>query len=242
MKTTRRERRSLRACGALLLLAQAAPVHAGEAETPVLPPALERVLDGLAAPPSASERARLAELFQGWDGLLAYLPLQDLANVELAAGWIDLGFDFGKDAAREIEIPAERRLYWDAKRRRTVSKKSSSERLRLRSQVRILLAAGTIRGLRVGDLAVHRSWLGWFDLDVRFARERRLDQDSLGRPRVVTDARGEPRLRAGEPVLLECDRWLVLTACGQRVEVPLTDAMEPVDERVEDAPRARPRR
>ena len=216
-----RERRIRSALGVLVLLGTSTPHLAAEA-LPVLPAALERALERLEPKLEESECERLAQLFSGWDALVGYLPIADLRRIRFGEDWVELRFDFGRDDHKELEIRGSTKAYWDAKKKEIVTEKGRDERIRLSSKVRLLFDESGLRGLRKGDLEVKRC-LCWWDLEVRTLKEQRIEKDSDGRLRIRADRTGKAELREGKPMFLECDRWLVMEAKGNRMEVALDE-------------------
>lgn len=219
------ELKRLRRCvlGTLVLLGASSPALAEASNPPALPVALERALERLEPKLVEAERARLAELFRGWEDLVAYLPITDLKRIRFGEGWLELRFDFGGDDHKEIEIRGSKKAYWDEAKKKVVTEKGDDELVRLASKIRLEFDETGLRGLHKGDVEVKRHFL-WWDLEVRTLVEKRSETDSDGRKRVCTDPSGKALLRDGKPVFLECDRWLVMEAKGRRMEIALKES------------------
>lgn len=160
---------------------------------------------------------------------LAFLPTDDLVEIDSDGQNLRLLFDFGDDDDKEVEIGGTE--YWALVSPGEVERKRSSSRtLSIHREFDVQLGPDGVESIEDGDLSVSVAFF-WLDLAVRTERTPdRVLADEDGDAVVVSDAYGQPLMQDGSYVVWRYDDWFVLSAAGNEGRLgipPLTPRSPP---------------
>lgn len=174
------------------------------------------------------QRLQALRMLSGYTPILDFLPIEDLASVDVHDETFDFRFDFGGRRTRRVGLPSGWRYVLDPGDLADPLLEGEAEwvkytgrKLIVHELVRFFYDEHGITAVDAGDLEIK---VGWFAPDLRLRTEfhrGRIARDSEGRMLIETDRRGRPLRRDGRFVPVQADRWLVLQVSKHRIELPL---------------------
>ena len=175
-----------------------------------------------------AQRLRAMRMLSGYAPILEFLPIENLAAVEVHEETLEFHFDFDGRRTRRVGLPSGWRYVLDPGDHADPLLEGEAQwveytgrKLIVHKLVRFFYDENGITAVDEGNLEIKA---GWFapDLQLRTELHRgRIARDSEGRMLIETDKRGRPLRQDGRLVPVQADRWLVLQVSKHRIELPL---------------------